>query len=294
MNETICQVRLRSILGLYLSMLVASHPHRGAILTEAEATVARATKTPLVLDLEREAPTPLHEQISAAMKREIVRGAWPAHMRLPAEPDLAEGLEVSRGTIRRALRTLIDGGLLVQVRGRGTFVTPVSLEQPIGQELLSLAEGLEREGIAYETEVIDTSVGRPREQVAALLEIADDELTFQIRRRRLIDGSPVALLDNVVRRELCPGIEANDFRRETLFGLLERVYGLTIVFGRRTFEAQAATEEMASHLDVEPGSPVLYLEQVTFLGDDRPIEYSDVWIRGDRLKLTSVLTRSHA
>jgi DNA-binding GntR family transcriptional regulator len=233
----------------------------------------------------------LHEQISAAMKREIIRGAWPAHMRLPAEPDLADGLLVSRGTIRRALRTLIDGGLLVQVRGRGTFVTSVSIEQPIGQELLSLAEGLEREGIAFETEVIKTSVERPRDQVAAILELDDDEVAFQIRRRRFIDGSPVALLENVVRRELCPGIEANDFRRETMFGLLERVYGLNIVSGRRTFEAQAASEETAAALGTEPASPVLYLEQVTYLGDGRPIEYSDVWIRGDRLKLTSVLTR---
>ena len=42
---------------------------------------------------------------------------------------------------------------------------------------------------------------------------------------------------------------------------------------------------------VPVGAPVLYLEQVTYLADGRQIEYSDVWIRGDRLKLTSLLTR---
>lgn len=247
---------------------------------------------PIHLELERDAPTPLHEQISATIRREIRRGVWPAHLRLPAEPDLAVSLDVSRGTLRRALRTLIDEGLLVQVRGRGTFVTSSSIEQPIGQELLSLAEGLEREGISFETEVLGASVSAAPERIAALLALDEGEQVFEIRRRRLIDGIPVALLHNYVRRAFCPGIEANDFRRLTMFGLLEGVYGLHIETGRRTFEAQAASEEVASHLDVAPGAPILYLEQLTYLADERSIEYSDVWIRGDRLKLSSVLNRT--
>jgi GntR family transcriptional regulator len=276
-------------------MLVCEHLPPNALRKEHVIDIGTAapspTRNPIVFELEREAPTPLHEQISATMRREIRRGAWPAHMRLPAEPDLAETLGVSRGTVRRALRSLIDEGLLVQVRGRGTFVTSTSIEQPIGQELLSLAEGLEREGIAFETEVIDASVGIPPESVGALLAIEPGEVLFQIRRRRLIDGAPVAFLVNYVRRELCPGIEANDFRRVTMFGLLETVYGLHIELGRRTFEAQAASEQIAASLRIEPGAPVLYLEQLTYLDDGRPIEYSDVWIRGDRLKLSSVLRR---
>lgn len=259
-------------------------------MAHAESANGRGT-TQVSLEIDREAPTPLHEQISAAMRREILGDAWRAHMRLPAEPELAHVLEVSRGTIRRALKTLIDAGLLVQVRGRGTFVTSAAIEQPIGQELLSLAEGLEREGIAYDTEVVNASVGRPPEPLAALLELDENESVFEIRRRRLIDGAPVALLHNYIRRQFCPGIEANDFRKETIFGLLERVYGLRIASGRRTFEAQAASTEVADALDVGPATPVLYLEQLIYLETGRPIEYSDVWIRGDRLKLTALLTR---
>lgn len=257
----------------------------------ADTDTSNRTAAKVSLPLDREAPTPLHEQISSAIRREVMAAAWPAHMRLPAEPDLAASLAVSRGTIRRALKSLRDAGLLVQVRGRGTFVTSAAIGQPIGQELLSLAEGLEREGIAYETEVLTTSIERPRETLVALLELRDDESVFVIERRRLIDGGPVALLHNYIRRDDCPGIEANDFRHQTVFGLLERVYGLQIVSGRRTFEAIAASPEVAAALEVEPGAPVLYLEQLTYLDDRRPIEYSDVWIRGDRLKLTALLTR---
>jgi DNA-binding GntR family transcriptional regulator len=250
-----------------------------------------AVPPPAALHLERNVPVPLHEQISAAIRREIRSGAWPAHYRLAAEPDLAVSFRVSRGTLRRALRTLIEEGLLVQIRGRGTFVVSSSIEQSIGQELLSLSEGLEREGVAFESSVISQSLEVPPDATAGLLGLAPGELALQLRRVTQIDGSPVAYLSNWVRVDLCPGIEDRDFTKASLFGVLEGEYGLQIATGRRTFEAQAAFGPPAVFLQIPVGAPVLYLEQVTYLADGRQIEYSDVWIRGDRLKLTSLLTR---
>jgi GntR family transcriptional regulator len=246
---------------------------------------------PAALHLDRDVPVPLHEQISAAIRREIRSGAWPAHYRLAAEPDLAVSFRVSRGTLRRALRTLIEEGLLVQIRGRGTFVVSAGIEQSIGQELLSLSEGLEREGVAFETTVISEGLELPPEATASLLGLPPAARALQLRRILSIEGSPVAYLSNWVRTDLCPGIEDRDFTHASLFGVLEGEYGLRIAVGRRTFEAQAAFGPPAEFLQIPVGAPVLYLEQVTYLDDGRQIEYSDVWIRGDRLKLTSLLTR---
>src|ERR1700712_5296590 len=131
-----------------------------------------AVPQPAALRLDRDMPVPLHAQISAAMRREIRAGAWPAHHRLAAEPDLAVSYRVSRGTLRRALRTLIEEGLLVQVRGRGTFVVSPSLGQTIGQELLSLSEGLAREGITSRSEVLSQDVELPSDAIAGLLGLA--------------------------------------------------------------------------------------------------------------------------
>jgi DNA-binding GntR family transcriptional regulator len=250
-----------------------------------------AVPPPAALHLERDVPKPLHEQISAGIRRQIRSGAWPAHYRLAAEPDLAVSFGVSRGTLRRALRTLIEEGLLVQIRGRGTFVVSAGIEQSIGQELLSLSEGLDREGVAFETTVISHGLEIPPDATAGLLGLPPGEIAFQLRRVTSIEGSPVAYLSNWVRTDLCPGIEDQDFAHASLFGVLEGEYGLHIAVGRRTFEAQAAFGPPAEFLRIPVGAPVLYLEQVTYLDDGRQIEYSDVWIRGDRLKLTSLLTR---
>src|SRR5690606_18672936 len=78
---------------------------------------------PLAGAICRTAPEPINVQIARAVRERIATGAWPAHYKLPAEPDLARALGVNRGTVRKALAGLIEEGLLVQSRGRGTFVT---------------------------------------------------------------------------------------------------------------------------------------------------------------------------
>ncbi|WP_267882435.1 UTRA domain-containing protein [Streptomyces sp. NRRL F-5065] len=44
-------------------------------------------------------------------------------------------------------------------------------------------------------------------------------------------------------------------------------------------------------MDLAEGAPVQYLQQVTYLADDRPVEYSDVWIHSRRLGVTPLLLR---
>ncbi|URN13632.1 GntR family transcriptional regulator [Streptomyces radiopugnans] len=79
-------------------------------------------------DIKRNVPTAIHAQISEHIRLRIAGGEWPPHYRLKSEPELAQEFGVSRGTVRRALATLIEEGLLRQVRGRGTFVTSTVIE----------------------------------------------------------------------------------------------------------------------------------------------------------------------
>ncbi|MBB2910738.1 GntR family transcriptional regulator [Streptosporangium becharense] len=234
---------------------------------------------------------PLHAQISEQVRARIATGEWPPHYRLPPEPDLAGAFGVSRGTLRRAMQTLLAEGLLVQIRGRGTFVTSAAIEPSIAQKLHSLSEDFAQQGIPFTTEVLDQRVVPAPRPVAALLDLPQDTPLFLLRRRRHTASGPVALFVNYVRVDVCPGIEEVDFSTETLFATIEGKYGLRIETGRRTFSAQAADGEVAAALGMAPGRPVLYLEQVTYLDDRRPVEYSDVWIDSDLLKVSSLLTR---
>ncbi|PSL05317.1 DNA-binding GntR family transcriptional regulator [Haloactinopolyspora alba] len=241
--------------------------------------------------LDREAPVPLHAQVSEAMRARIVSGEWPPHYRLRSEPEIAAELGISRGTLRRALSTLIREGLLVQARGRGTFVTSTAIEPSIAQKLTTLWEDFARQGVDVTTDVRKQDVIAAPAPVAALLDLRPGQSVLHLDRVRSTGDGPVALLVNYVRTDLCPGIEQVGLSGTSLFGVLEQTYGLSISTGRRTFSASAAAGEKAAALGVPEGFPLLYLEQITYLDDGRPIEYSDVWIHSDRMRVTSLLSR---
>lgn len=241
--------------------------------------------------IQRELPVAIHAQISDQFRSRIASGEWPANYRLKSEPILAGELGVSRGTLRRALTTLIEEGLLKQVRGRGTFVTSTTIEPAIAQKLSTLTEDFAKQGIETDTEVIEVTLIDPPRPIAALLDVVRGGAVLKLVRRRSTAEGPVTLLYNYVRADLVPGIADVDFSTASLFGTLEQKFGLKIASARRTFSARAADGVVARNLELPEGAPVQYLEQVTYLADGRPIEYSDVWIHSGRLRVTSMLSR---
>lgn len=241
--------------------------------------------------MNRNAAVALHSQISDWIRGRIASGEWPSNYRLRTEPELALELGVSRGTLRRALTTLIREGLLKQVQGRGTFVTSTLIEPAIAQKLSTLSEDFASQGVMVETRVLSAELIEAPRPIASLLDVVPEQKVLRLARLRSTPNGAVALLFNYVRTDLTPGIEKIDFGLNSLFGTLEDRYQLKIASGRRTFTAEEASSEVAAELGVAVGSPVQYLEQVTYLDDGRPIEYSDVWINSKMLRVTSMLAR---
>lgn len=242
--------------------------------------------------LDRTGPTPIHAQIRMWMEEQIHTGVWPARFKLKAEIDLAQDLEVSRGTVRKAISDLIAGGLLTQTHGRGTFVAPQVVDQSLADRLVTFSEDLISKGIAYETQVIERSIIPAKGRIAARLDIAPGKRVFYLKRVRSVDGERVIVLHNYVVYAACPGIEAVDFVAERLFQVLEERYQLKLMRGERTFQAQAASIEVADLLGMAAGDPVMHVEQLTYLDDGAIIECSELWLRGDWFRLVAAVRRT--
>ena len=76
----------------------------------------------LALRIDQNAPTELHEQVAAEIRRAIAEGEANPGDRLPPAKDLAEAIGVTPGTVLRAVRTLREEGILEFRRGRGITV----------------------------------------------------------------------------------------------------------------------------------------------------------------------------
>jgi DNA-binding GntR family transcriptional regulator len=242
--------------------------------------------------LDRQRPEPLYQQIKSWMLQEIESGRWPVHYKLPAEDNLARSLGVSRGTLRQAIQELIVERRLTQIHGRGTFVvSSQQIEGPLADHLNAFSEELILQHIPFRTEVLGQEERVPEPRVQALLHLAPGEPLFFLRRRRFVKDAPIILTNNYVRLDLCPQIDQEDFTEQRLLSCLERRYGLHLSWARRTFEARSANAELSRWLGLSVGAPLMYIEQIVYLEDGRPVECSDIWIPGDRFKMSSIMAR---
>ncbi len=245
----------------------------------------------LALELDRSGVTPLYVQLREWMEQRILAGEWPPGTKLKAEAELADELELARGTVRKAIEELTAAGLLTRTHGRGTFVSPRTLEQPLAQRLVTHSEALLAQGISFETQVLECSVVGASALVANRLQIGVGELVLHLSRVRTSGDEALILLHNDVVYSVCPGAEQCDFTHLRLFQVLEEQYGLQLASAHRTFQAQVAEEAVADALQLVAGDAVMHMMQTTFLPSGAPVEISSIWLRGDRFRLSADVER---
>lgn len=72
---------------------------------------------------DRKLPTPLYAQIKQILLDRIQAGEWQTGNSIPTETELCSAFNVSRITVRCAMKELVTEGYLERTSGRGTFVT---------------------------------------------------------------------------------------------------------------------------------------------------------------------------
>ncbi|MFD6175884.1 MULTISPECIES: GntR family transcriptional regulator [unclassified Isoptericola] len=238
---------------------------------------------------------PLWRRTADTIADQIRAGLHPPGSRLPAERVLCETLGVSRVTLRKALQTLTDDGVLQASRGRGWFVSAddgeAARSTPWPNSLESFSETAARKGLPSRSEVLAAAMGEFSLDLADELGVAPGTPCFHLRRLRLMDTVAIGIDDSRIVASAAPGIELVDFGSASLFEeLTER--GASPVHAVSLIEAGAATEEEGGPLGLEPGQPVLRMRQILTDARRRPIMLTTISYRGDRYRLQTTFTRS--
>ena len=234
---------------------------------------------------------PLHTQAANFMREKIYNREWGVDEQIPTEYALMDILGMSRGTVKRAIKSLVDEGLLVQIRGRGTFVTRPNITHPSGNCLLSFAESLHSQGIEFETQVLEHKVISADEFLSGKLLVPVNAPILYLRRVRTVEGEPIMYIENRVSLLVAPGLDRVDFEKNTLFASAEKCAGKRIGYSQARYAAKIAGEKRGAILQVGEEAPVLHLEQQIFLSDNVPLEWGNVWLRANRSVVGTVLQR---
>ncbi|MEV5437083.1 GntR family transcriptional regulator [Streptomyces sp. NPDC052682] len=228
--------------------------------------------------LDRGSPVPLYYQLAQQLEAAIEQGVLAPGNLLGNEVDLSVRLGLSRPTVRQAIQSLVDKGLLVRRRGVGTQVVHSQVKRPL--ELSSLYDDLEAAGQGPTTQVVRNEVVPAAADVAAALGVAKGGEVVVLERLRRTHGQPVALLCNY----LPAGLLDLDTARLESTGLyrMMRAAGITLHSARQTVGARSATAEEAARLDEQAGAALLTMQRTAYDDTGRAVEYGTHIYRGSR------------
>ncbi|MGH3030019.1 MAG: GntR family transcriptional regulator [Gaiellaceae bacterium] len=214
----------------------------------------------------------LRVAVRERLARLITGGRWRPGERLPSEPTLARDLGVSRATLRDALRSLEEDGFVTREHGAGTFVTfrprlRNNLDVNFGVTRLILAHGLEP-GVAS----LSVSTELPDDECSQDLAIGPDEEVAVLERTRTADGEPVAFTRDFLPVATLGSVDLLErLGNESLYELLERELGIVIEHGVARFRPLVASARIAELLDQPEGALLLFLHQVDYDVEGRPV-----------------------
>jgi GntR family transcriptional regulator len=239
--------------------------------------------------IDRSSPMPLWAQVLADLRRRLEGGQLSG--RFPTDAELMAEYEVSRHTVRDALRRLQEEGVINRERGRGTFVVGPAIEQSWGSGVVySLFRSVESQGFEQRSTVLDLAETVDGDAADRLALPAGAPLV-RLERLRLVDGQPLAhdvvWLPAAVARPLL-GV---DFTHTALYDELAARCGVRPTSGREWVRAALPDGHRRTLLDLHGPLAVFVMERLSH-ADDRPVEWRETMVRGDRY--TFVASWSHA
>lgn len=243
-----------------------------------------AVSQPLRIELDRTSPVPLYHQVAQAIQSAIEDSSLAPGELLENEISLASRLGISRPTARQALRVLVDKRQLVRRRGAGTRVAPVTIRRPV--ELTSLYDDLSKSGRSPRTVVLEYEVVPASAEVAAALDIPERTDVLRLRRLRLADDEPIAVMTNFLPLSIAP--TRAELEADGLYDCL-RGRGVKPRVAHQRIGARTATAAEARMLDEGPRAALLTMERTAFDESGAAVEFGQHIYRASRYSFDTTL-----
>ncbi len=212
----------------------------------------------------------LWRQVADGIERGIADGRFAAGERLPGETEIAETYRVNRHTVRRALATLAERGLVRAERGSGTYVEAPRIAYPL-RSRTRFSEIVGAGGREPRGELIGASEEPATRELAKRLGLKAGVPLIRIEALRLADRSPICVGTTWLAAERFPDAGRVYDRMRSTTKLLAH-YGVRD-YRRASTRVSAAIVDAADaiRLDLALGRPVLVVDSTDVDADGKPL-----------------------
>lgn len=214
---------------------------------------------------------PIYLQIHNELKRQIESGKYLIGDKIPAERELALEFAVSRMTLRQAVQTLAEEGILERRIGDGTYVANRKVQEKMSG-ITSFTDLMAAQGKKASSKVISYhNATQPSVSEAEQLKLKDDDLVLRMERIRYGNNEPISLETATIPYKFVTNFSKEEIS-QSLYNAFESK-GYVIGHAQQTVTAQLASEKVADYLQVKRGDAILHLRQISFFDDGTAFEY---------------------
>lgn len=227
--------------------------------------------------VDRGSALPLWAQVLADLRRRLATGEF--RVRFPGDDELTEQYGVSRHTAREAVRRLQIEGVVERGRGRGTFVTGSTIEQPLGA-IYSLFRSVEEQGFVQRS-IVRRVEERQDEEAAAMLGRPPGDPLIYLERLRLADDVPIVLDSSWLPAVLARPLLGVDFTHTALYQELHIRCGIRPDAGWERIRPILPDPGQRGLLQIPARTPALAIERLV-TWQATPVEWRHSLVRADR------------
>lgn len=235
-------------------------------------------------------PIPLYYQIAQILRSQIQAQEYKPKDMLPTEDDMVRTLGVSRTTVRQALQMLLHEGLIYRIAGKGTFVSV----EPFGRQgdwSIESIEGIISAGYVSKMKFLGSRTISAGDGLARSLGVAPGAEVTEFRKLQFVDDDPFFHIIIHVPGDLAAKVPRERLEEKPVFTLIEEYCNLRIQEAHQWMAASLADGEVARHLRLKRGDPVLLVERHFIDGTGRVVEIATDHYRTDRMRHFQRLTR---
>ncbi len=240
-------------------------------------------------------PKTKYMRIYLDTKNRILSGEYKDGDQLPEETAVCQQYGCSRMTVKKAYDMLVADGYIYRKQGQGSFV----LSAPAKKDGMELQE---RELQGFTRSNQETRKGKVTSKIlrfqlifapphiAEALGIEPNDPLYDILRVRCVDSVPYVIEQTYMAPATIPGVTL-DVVSSSVYNYIENELGFRIASAKKTMSAEPSDELAWKELGLKENEPVLVVEQIAYLDNGTPFEYSISKHRYDLFKFSTYSLR---
>jgi len=237
--------------------------------------------------IDRNSYEPVYVQLANILSQKIVSGRLNAGERLPSEAGLCELYKVSPMTVRRAISSLVDQGIVSTERGRGTFVKRLDLGTATFK--LDDLQQLYDNASSIEVKILGVRLDPADALTAEKLNLPEGERIIHLQRLLNINGRPFFYHYEYLICDISRPVVEAEMEVTSMQGFFEGSGNNLFKKGELNVRAGLMSEEEAKFLKVQMPGAALHLTHIFYDYSDNPMSWGCFVCPSDLLSFNALV-----